>query len=82
MDATHREARSGPRYGQRAAEGGPGRDDQPRRDTDDVERAVEAAFFGRGTGLSAYDSEIDRVVERLYREVERKMRIERERRGL
>lgn len=82
VDATHRESTPGPRYDQRAGESVPGRDDRSRRGGDAVERAVEEAFFGRGSGLSAYDSDIDRVVNRLYREVERKMRIERERRGL
>ncbi len=82
VDATHRESTPGRRHEQRAGESVPGRDDESRRGGDAVERAVEEAFFGQGSGLSAYDSDIDRVVNRLYREVERKMRIERERRGL
>jgi hypothetical protein len=82
VDATRREATSGPRYEQRTGRDERGSGDEPRRGTDAVERAVEAAFFGQGSDLSAYDAEIDRVVDRLYREVERKMRIERERRGL
>jgi len=80
VDATHREARSGPRYEQRPGESERRADES--RGTDPVERAVEDAFFGQGSDLSAYDAEVDRVVDRLYREVERKMRIERERRGL
>jgi hypothetical protein len=39
-------------------------------------------FFESGTGLSAHNSAVDRIVDKLYREVERRMQIERERRGL
>jgi len=88
VDATRRDTGSGPQYETRPDDGGRGggRDRGGRRgagrDTDGVGRAVEEAFFGQGSDLTAYDAEIDRVVDRLYREVERKMRIERERRGL
>jgi hypothetical protein len=82
VDVTHRETADGPRYDQRAGRDERGRASEPRRAADGIERAVEDAFFGQGSDLSAYDAEIDRVVDRLYREVERKMRIERERRGL
>ena len=82
VDATHREASTGPSYEQRPGENGPDRGARAPRGTDAVEQAVESAFFGQGSDLSAYDAEVDRVVDRLYREVERRMRIERERRGL
>lgn len=49
---------------------------------DDAERAIREAFFEPGAELSAHSSEVDRVVDKLYREVERRMQIERERRGL
>lgn len=39
-------------------------------------------FFGRSGGVPAHDADVDRLVENLYRAIERKMRIERERRGL
>jgi hypothetical protein len=83
VDATRRDEQRGPRYEERPDDVGHERADSgARRATGDpVERAVED-MFRQGSDLSAYDAEIDRVVDRLYREVERKMRIERERRGL
>ncbi len=61
----------------------PEREADRSRDTDhEMEGAIEEVFSRHGSDLTAYNSEVDRVVDRLYREVERKMRIERERRGL
>jgi len=48
-----------------------------------TERAgVDEIVSAGGPERSPYPSDIDRVVEKLYREIERKSRIERERRGL
>ncbi|PSQ19187.1 hypothetical protein BRD00_02785 [Halobacteriales archaeon QS_8_69_26] len=50
--------------------------------TEDVSPGVDELLSPEGPELLAYDADVDRVVDRLYRELERKMRIERERRGL
>jgi serine/arginine repetitive matrix protein 2 len=63
----------------------PDRSPEPERQSDGPARAEEAiqeVFFESGTGLSSHSSEVDRLVEKLYRKVERRMQIERERRGL
>lgn len=87
VDATRRE-QSGPRYetSPDASASGRTRDHtrgrEQGRNGEGIDRAIEEAFFGQRSDLSAHSAEIDRVVERLYREVERRMEIERERRGL
>lgn len=71
----------------------PERDTEPRSDQrsgtrpkgdvgTEAERAIEETFLGSGSEPSVYSADVDRIVDRLYREVERKMQIERERRGL
>lgn len=85
VDATAGETQSGPRYERRPGDGGQGArqaSDGVRPTGGGVERAVEEALFREGSDLSAHNAELDRVVDRLYRQVERRMEIERERRGL
>jgi hypothetical protein len=85
VDATRGESQAGPRYERRPEESGQGtrRESGGVRPTGGgVERAVEEALFREGSDLSAHNAELDRVVDRLYRQVERRMEIERERRGL
>jgi hypothetical protein len=77
VDVTSRSRRDGP--DERPP---PGDGDRGSASTERGERAVEEAFFGNGPDPLASDAEVDRVVDRIYRKVERKMRIERERRGL
>jgi hypothetical protein len=52
------------------------------RGPEEAERAIQEVFFESGTGLSPHNSAVDRIVDKLYREVERRIEIERERRGL
>lgn len=61
---------------------GPPEPDRAREVADEAERAIQEAFFGQGGGLSTHDTAVDRVVDKLFQEVERRMQIERERRGL
>jgi hypothetical protein len=85
VDATRGEHQSGPRDERRPEESGQGtrRESSGVRPTGgDLGRAVEEALFRGGSDLSAHNTELDRVVDRLYRQVERRMEIERERRGL
>jgi hypothetical protein len=89
VDATPRAGRPERRGQQSPDQRPPPREDWPsdrgdgdERREDPPRRAVQDAFFDQGSELMASDAEVDRVVEKLYREVERKMRIERERRGL
>ncbi|MEF8776732.1 MAG: hypothetical protein V5A43_09565 [Haloarculaceae archaeon] len=70
------ERETGPRADRRSGdreEGGGGTE---------AERAIEETFLGNRSEPSVYSADVDRIVDRLYREVERKMQIERERRGL
>ncbi len=53
----------------------PSTDAAPAPDIDDV-------FGPGGTEFPSFDADVDRIVDRIYKELERKMRIERERRGL
>jgi|GEM_PF-2545101 len=85
VDATRGESQAGPRYERRPEESGQRTRHESggvRPTSGGVERAVEEALFREGSDLSAHNAELDRVVDRLYRQVERRMEIERERRGL
>ncbi|PSP60053.1 hypothetical protein BRC73_04130 [Halobacteriales archaeon QH_7_66_37] len=46
------------------------------------EQDLEELLSGSGIDASPSSTQVDRLVEKLYRKLERKMRIERERRGL
>lgn len=56
--------------------------ERPPRGPEEAEQAIQEVFFESGTGLSPHNSAVDRIVDKLYREVERRIEIERERRGL
>lgn len=76
VDATRAESGDRPRTDSQPEPQGP--PDRP----NEAEQAIQEVFFESGTGLSPHNSAVDRIVDKLYREVERRIEIERERRGL
>jgi len=73
VDATDDDARDS-RSGRSDRDRGTDREHRP--------APVEELFSPDGPDRLAFDAEMDRVVDELYRRIERRMRIERERRGL
>lgn len=72
VDVTHREQRRDITH----------RSEPDRQSAGATRGGLDELVSGDGPERSKYPSDVDRIVEKLYREIERKSRIERERRGL